>query len=293
MRLSLAALALCLLTSVPAQRLALAQDEGSPDEAGPALPGTEVERVRLDLVSERPYLVPGTTTRLGVRLRIIPGWHVYWLNSGDTGLPTEVEVKGLPKGVSAGALLWPAPVRHAHEGLVDFVYEDEVTLIVPLTVAKDVPPGTKVPLEVRASWLVCKEECVSGKGSASAALEVGQQGGKPDPEHTAALARAAARLPSELPKDVVVRLEGTRLELRAPGATRLIWFPAQPEATPPPLEGLDEQGELLRVDYPGAVRKAELLEGLLALTRGGKTTYHWIQLRPGRPGPGEGAGARR
>ena len=36
------------------------------------------------------------------------GWHTYWQNPGDSGLPTTLEWK-LPAGVEAGPIEWPAP----------------------------------------------------------------------------------------------------------------------------------------------------------------------------------------
>ena len=31
-------------------------------------------------------------TELGVHCRIAPGWHIYWKNSGETALPTQVKL---------------------------------------------------------------------------------------------------------------------------------------------------------------------------------------------------------
>ena len=43
-------------------------------------------------------------------MRPAPGWHGYWLNPGDAGLPMDVKWQ-LPTGFSAGPLRYPVPTR--------------------------------------------------------------------------------------------------------------------------------------------------------------------------------------
>ena len=62
------------------------------------------------LVPEAGSVVPGGTLWVDLHLDIDPGWHVYWRNPGDSGLPTEIAWK-LPAGFSAGEIAWPAPER--------------------------------------------------------------------------------------------------------------------------------------------------------------------------------------
>src|ERR1035441_1693668 len=53
---------------------------------------------------------PGETIWAGVDLKMEPGWHTYWKNSGAAGLPTRIEWQ-LPPGVTAGDILWPLPEK--------------------------------------------------------------------------------------------------------------------------------------------------------------------------------------
>ena len=57
--------------------------------------------VEAELVSERTALVPGAATTVALRLQMADGWHTYWQNPGDSGLPTTLAWK-LPEGVTAG-----------------------------------------------------------------------------------------------------------------------------------------------------------------------------------------------
>ena len=47
---------------------------------------------------------------LAIHMRTNPGWHGYWLNPGDAGLPMDVQWQ-LPRGFSAGPLRYPVPTR--------------------------------------------------------------------------------------------------------------------------------------------------------------------------------------
>ena len=48
-------------------------------------------RVRIELVSEVQSIAPGETFWVGLRQRIAPGWHTYWMNPGDSGEPPRIE----------------------------------------------------------------------------------------------------------------------------------------------------------------------------------------------------------
>jgi DsbC/DsbD-like thiol-disulfide interchange protein len=84
----------------------------------------------VDLVSEVRSVAPGTTFWVGVRQRIDPGWHTYWVNAGDSGEPMTIDWQ-LPSGVSAGPVAWPHPHRIPVGPAMSFGYTDEVVLPVP------------------------------------------------------------------------------------------------------------------------------------------------------------------
>ena len=68
-----------------------------------------VPRVEATLLSEVRQLAAGDSFRVGVHLALAPGWHVYWRNPGDAGLPTSI-AWSLPPGFAACAIEWPLPV---------------------------------------------------------------------------------------------------------------------------------------------------------------------------------------
>jgi len=126
------------------------------------LPGGSVyqsEQSRAELVLHAPQgLQPGAPVWAGLRLDHAPDWHSYWQNPGDSGLPTELQWI-LPEGLAAGAIQWPTPRKFPLGDLANYGYDGTVLLPVPLTVAPSLPDGS-VLLQVRASWLICRQECI-------------------------------------------------------------------------------------------------------------------------------------
>lgn len=123
-----------------------------------ALADTSSEHVRVTALLEKP-LHPGQTVWVAIRQDIEPGWHTYWRNPGDAGLATSLQWD-LPKGVSAGAISWPAPEVFRDGTVTDFGYAKEATLLVPLTAASD---ANIAPAHLTVSYLVCQHMCVPGE----------------------------------------------------------------------------------------------------------------------------------
>src|SRR5271168_439117 len=64
--------------------------------------------VAASLIAETLSLVPGQPLHLALRQEIQPGWHTYWSNPGDSGLPTTIDWT-LPREFKAGPIMWPTP----------------------------------------------------------------------------------------------------------------------------------------------------------------------------------------
>ncbi|MDO8374780.1 MAG: protein-disulfide reductase DsbD family protein [Polaromonas sp.] len=129
------------------------------------------DQVRAELLAWAPDGVePGKPVWVGLQLAHIPEWHTYWKNSGDSGLPTQLEWT-LPTGVTAGDIAWPTPKKIPIGTLANYGYEGTVLLPVPLTVA----PGfnaANLDIRLKASWLVCKKECIPQEGDFSLQIPV-------------------------------------------------------------------------------------------------------------------------
>ncbi len=185
------------------------------------------EHVEAELVAAGIAAVPGQPLAVALRLKMIPGWHTYWRNPGDSGEPTKIEWK-LPPGYSAGGILWPAPQRLPAAHLMNYGYENEVLL--PVDIAVPAGAAGTATLTAHAKWLVCSEErCVPEDARFMLDLPVGISAPS---KWSDAIARVRAALPVKVDPSWLFTATRTRdgvdLEVKPPvGATlaKLAYFP--------------------------------------------------------------------
>jgi len=129
--------------------------------------------VRASLLADASAIAPGSSFTLGVHLKIKALWHVYWANPGETGTATEIKMSG-PAGFTFGAVQWPIPAKLNTEAGLSYAYEDEVLLLIPVRISKDVA-ADEVTLTANVRWLACHDTCIEGKANLSIKLPVKQQ----------------------------------------------------------------------------------------------------------------------
>jgi thiol:disulfide interchange protein DsbD len=137
--------------------------------------GTPIPHGTVELIARNQWIAAGHTLDLGLRFQLEKGWHIYWVNPGDSGEPPRVKWQ-LPAGLSAGSMEWPTPRRLESSSIVDYGYEDAVLLIVPMHAEAGLAaqPPAQVGAEVRV--LVCSHEmCIPGKAQLSLTLPVKSQ----------------------------------------------------------------------------------------------------------------------
>jgi DsbC/DsbD-like thiol-disulfide interchange protein len=153
----------------------------------------------VELISENSWISAGHAVNLGLRFQLEPGWHIYWINPGDSGEPPRVKWQ-LPTGLSAGTMEWPAPRRLGTKSVTDFGYQDAVTLIVPVKVDAQLSSVEQVELKANLSVLVCREMCLPGKAQVSLTLPIKPQTPATDAQNEAAFAATRKLLPRAAPE---------------------------------------------------------------------------------------------
>jgi thiol:disulfide interchange protein DsbD len=129
------------------------------------------EHVEAELVAARTAIEAGQPILVALRLKMIPHWHTYWRNPGDSGQPTAIRWQ-LPDGYQAGPIRWPHPRRLPAAHLMNFGYEDEVML--PVEIAVPAGASGSATMRAQANWLVCNEEhCIPEEAELALMLPVG------------------------------------------------------------------------------------------------------------------------
>ncbi|HXM64694.1 MAG TPA: protein-disulfide reductase DsbD domain-containing protein [Terriglobales bacterium] len=160
---------------------------------------TPITHGTLELVAENQWIAPGQKFDLGLHFQLEKGWHIYWINPGDSGEPPRVEWQ-LPQGVTAGVIEWPTPHRLESPTIMDFGYENAVTLIVPMQPDASLAAQHSVQFGASVKLLVCSHEmCIPGKAQLSLALPIKSQPPPSDPRTADLFAGARKSLPLPMP----------------------------------------------------------------------------------------------
>ena len=153
---------------------------------------------------------PGATTRIAITMTPQQGWHAYWRNPGDSGLPPEATWT-LPKGVTIGTLEHPAPSLLELGGLASYVHEGAFTLLADLRIDRSIPAGMRLPIRGTLNWLACSDSlCVPESAALSLDL-VASKASTAEGEATV-FKRAEAALPAKTTTTARVALAGDRWE---------------------------------------------------------------------------------
>lgn len=142
--------------------------------AGAQAAGSPIPHGTLELITENQWVAPGHEFSLGLHFQLEKGWHIYWVNPGDSGEPPRVTWQ-LPTGLTAGEIEWPIPLRLGTSSIVDFGYEDAVMLIVPIHAEASMATQRPVRLGADVKVLVCREMCIPGKTQLSLTLPIKSQ----------------------------------------------------------------------------------------------------------------------
>ena len=132
--------------------------------------------LEVSLVADQESVTPGSRFTLGVHFKPDPGWHIYWKNAGDSGLPPQFSWSTPPE-IAVQAPVWPYPERIVSGPLVN--YGLGATLLPFPTTASSKLSDDAVTVSVHVEWLVCKDECLPGEANLSLTLPVTTYPGAP------------------------------------------------------------------------------------------------------------------
>lgn len=257
--------------------------------------------VEARVVVEQTSILPGKTFTAGVILRMDPGWHVYWKNPGDSGLPTRVAWDA-PPGFAAGPIQWPLPERIETQGLVTYGYSGQVLLLSAITPPAGLPAGRAVTLGAKVEWLACRVECTPGSAALGISLPVMASEPLPDRQWADSFRATRALIPgSAATARISVQADAARVTLRAqgidvPAGARVGFYPAAAgvinDSAPQSVE-LSDTGLALRMNRPPDAQTLSALEGVLAISGQGSARGYELNapVTPLQSRAGESAGA--
>ncbi|HEY8950102.1 MAG TPA: protein-disulfide reductase DsbD domain-containing protein [Rhizomicrobium sp.] len=226
------------------------------------------------LVAENGEIAPGESGTVALEEVMKPGWHTYWSNPGEAGLPTEIKWT-LPAGWKASAIAWPYPKRLPVGPLMNYGYEDKVWLLTTITAPADAKPGDIVTLRAAADWLVCKEVCIPEDAALSLPLTVSATPSAPYAPVKEQFDAARAKLPIAAPWPVAFQT-GDNLDLfiASPSLAKAqlkdaVFFPAEEgivNGMAAQQRAVADNGLVLRLTKAKSGKTPKILSGVLVLT---------------------------
>ncbi|MBL6750012.1 MAG: thioredoxin family protein [Nevskia sp.] len=260
-----------------------------PAQADPA----PAEHVRAELIAENQALSIGGDNWLALRIVPDEGWHVYWRNPGDSGLPTTLAWT-LPAAVTVGPMEWPYPRRETTGDIVNYGYHADTLLPVPLHVPPDWPAPSPVSVQAKARWLVCRDICIPGSAELSLRLAPPAPGQpvQADPRWRDTFAAARAELPQPAPADWSVQFAARDGDFSlAVGGAHLStggvieFFPYAGDLVRHSApQRIDNENHLLRISQSlndSFIKAPPQVDGVLVLHDGASAKAWEIHARPG------------
>ena len=143
--------------------------------AGLARAQSDERRAEAELIADRASVAPGDTFYAALKMTMDEGWHIYWRNAGDAGLPPQLileEGTTLPE-TAIGDFLWPLPhlIPVVEDEIMDYGYDDVVIFAFPVTVPEDASGELRIIAE--ADYLICESICIPETADVSLTLPIG------------------------------------------------------------------------------------------------------------------------
>ncbi len=260
------ATALCVLGAAVAARPAVGVAAIDPPAAS--------DLVQVRVLADVETIGPGQTLNIAVAFKIAKQWHTYWKNPGVGALPPRIDVK-TPPGYKVGEIRWPRPLAHETTLGIEYIYENEAVLFVPVT-APDELDGSPAEFTVDVDYAVCDKVCMLGRVGERLRVSTSTS-----PVKQATGDQAIRQHQDRLPKSLkqaeggFVRFDGTTLTLEGPmlGHKLADFFPEHsPGVTysTPKIELDEDRFHIevnIEIEEANALGKPMVLAGLVLLGR--------------------------
>lgn len=235
--------------------------------AGAAAAAVRTGHAETTLRVETTGLAPGGATSLLLDQTLDDGWHVYWKNPGDSGLPLDLQWT-LPEGFAVSDVVYPTPARIPIGPLANYGFFGRPGFLVTLTAPPTARVGDSVAIGLKATWLICEEICVPEEASFALTLPVVAKAAM-DSAVAARFADVRAAAPVPLGAVGSYRVDGAKVlfSIPAPNATGVdsYFFPETEsliEPAAPQRVATVEDGVVITATAAGGAPAPERIRGV-------------------------------
>lgn len=258
------------LSAIDAGKAGAAQSEPAP------------KHVQVRLVAENDALTPQAVNRFAVVFEHDQGWHTYWKNPGEAGLPPIFTFK-TPAGITVTEPAFPLPDRLVTGGITSFGYGGTTAFPFRVEVPRSAGTTGSAVISLHVEYLACKDMCVPEEADAQLRLPL-RVSSKPSKDE-ALIADALKRIPEPRQAGTTISavIDGERIRIdEASGLlvrSSLDFFPEDKDAVdlkaPPVFETGKKNGDAstgsslyLKTTAAFAKKPSESLKGVLVADGG-------------------------
>lgn len=94
--------------------------------------------------------------RIGLQIKLAPGWKTYWRSPGDAGIPPRLDWSG-STNLKTAKISWPLPEQFEAYGFKSWGYHDEV--VFPIDIALQ-EVGKPLDLKLQLQLGICEDVCI-------------------------------------------------------------------------------------------------------------------------------------
>jgi DsbC/DsbD-like thiol-disulfide interchange protein len=228
--------------------------------------------IAVSLVPETRVPSAGSDVTIAIEMRPAKGWHGYWENPGDAGLPLKIDWN-LPQGTSAGVPVYPVPSTLVISGMMSHVYEGPYALLLPIHIPDGLSPGTKLPISAKLEYLACTSAiCAPENNQFEIELTVGT--GATDPSNAARFDAWRRALPRPLGSPVHFEATAEKVRLGVPlpqtvAINKPHFFAATEGAVSYAAEqSFSREDDMLIIEMAAGEVRPSAISGVLALGEG-------------------------
>lgn len=175
--------------------------------------------------------------------------------------------------MSAGAIQWPLPEKLKRSSLADYGYQDDVVLLVPVSVSATLKDPGQADFVLQAKWLICSDVCIPDHAQLHLSLPISAKPAR-EPAQASLFIEAKKRLSRPWPHSWKASVVSTKddfvLSIQAGKPIRAAeFFPLMPEqienAAPQPLQTALLGAKITLKKSDQLLKPIDVLQGVLVL----------------------------
>lgn len=240
-----------------------------------AQPINNDQKVQVKLISEVDTIQPGNPFWVAINFEILPDWHLYWRNPGDSGMAPKIDWQ-LPQGFQTGEIEWATPKRIPVGPLMNFGYENQLNLLTQIIPPKDLVTPSNISISGKVDWLVCKEDCIPEQGNVALNISATTEQPKLNTLQANLFQKTREKIPQAFSGNITASITQEELILTIPNPQnnqekiqQIYFFPDQDgviiNAAPQTLSSNDNQ--LILTIQRGHLTELESIKGVLVFEK--------------------------